>query len=115
VAENNLRRYIAEHRDVTIKKIKSRRFESHNNRDAVGWYDDRAVYIPVDRIADAAGGVLSERAIGRMLQRRELLAWQKKDRSTVGYVPKIGYVRSYALKLTEFSPTADLGSDHNVE
>jgi hypothetical protein len=115
MAENNLRRYIAEHRDVTIKRIKPGRFESQNNRDAVGWYDDHAVYMPVDRIADAAGGVLSERAIGQMLQRRDLLAEQKKGRLTVRYVPKIGYVPSYALKLTEFSPTANFGSDDDVE
>jgi hypothetical protein len=115
VALNNLRRYIAEHRDVTIKKTRLGPFESRNNRDAVGWYDDRAVYIPVDRIADAAGGALSERAIGRMLERRKLLAGHGEDRLTVRYVPKIGHVECYALKLAEFSPTANVGSDDEIE
>jgi hypothetical protein len=110
-----LRRYIAEHRDVTIKKTRLGPFESRNNRDAVGWYDDRAVYIPVDRIADAAGGALSERAIGRMLERRKLLAGHGEDRLTVRYVPKIGHVECYALKLAEFSPTANVGSDDEIE
>jgi hypothetical protein len=115
VAENNLRRYVAEHRGITIKKTNPGPYDAHNNRDAIGWYDDRAVYIPVERIADAVGGVLSERAIGQMLQRRELLAGHNKDRLTVRYVPKIGYVPSYALKLTEFSLTANFGSDDDVE
>ena len=81
------------------------------NRDAIGWYVDKAVYIPVDRIADASCGVLSERAIGRMLAERELLARHKKNRLTVDYVPKIGFVPSYALKLAEFSPSTAFESD----
>jgi hypothetical protein len=105
-AEANLRRHVAEHRDITIKKTDPSRFDPHNNRDAIGWFDDTAVYIPVDRIADAAGGMLSERAIGRMLADRNLLARTGKKRLTVNYVPKVGYVSSYALKLTEFGPTA---------
>jgi hypothetical protein len=110
-AEANLRRHVAEHRDITIKKTEPNRQDPHNNRDAVGWYDDNAVYIPVDRIAEAAGGVLSERAIGRMLKDRDLLARHKGDRLTVKYVPKIGYVPSYALKLSQFGPTAAFESD----
>jgi hypothetical protein len=106
-----LRRHVAEHRDITIKKTEPGVFDAHNNRDAIGWYDDKAVYIPVDRIADAAGGVLSERAIGRMLAERQLLARHKKNRLTVDYVPKIGFVPSYALKLAEFSPSTAFESD----
>jgi Domain of unknown function (DUF927) len=104
-AEANLRRYVAERRDITIKKTEPSPSDPRNNRDAVGWYDDKAVYIPVDRIFDAAGAVLSERAIGRMLQVRGLLVRRGKDRLSVKYVPKIGYVPSYALKLSEFGPT----------
>jgi Domain of unknown function (DUF927) len=110
-AEANLRRHVAEHRDITIKKTELGVLDAHNNRDAIGWYDDKAVYIPVDRIADAAGGVLSERAIGRMLAERQLLARHKKNRLTVDYVPKIGFVPSYALKLAEFSPRTAFESD----
>jgi hypothetical protein len=110
-AENNLRRHVAEHRDITIKKTEPGISHPQNNRDAIGWYDDHAIYIPVERIVDAAGGVLSERAIGRMLERRGLLARHKKNRLTVDYVPKVGFVPSYALKLSEFSPTAAFESD----
>jgi hypothetical protein len=110
-AEANLRRHVAEHRDITIKKTEPGKTDPHNNRDAVGWYDTKAVYIPVDRIAEAAGGMLSERAIGRMLENRNLLADRKKDRLTVDYIPKVGYVPSYALKLSEFGPTAAFESD----
>ena len=55
--------------------------------------------------------MLSERAIGRMLAERQLLAHHKKGRLIVEYVPKIGYVPSYALKLSEFSPTAAFDRD----
>jgi hypothetical protein len=110
-AEKNLRQHIAEHRDITIKKTEPGARDPHNNRDAIGWYDRSAVYIPVARIVDAAGGGLSERAIGTMLHRRGLLARHKRGRLTVDYVPKIGYVPCYALKVGDFSPTAAAGSD----
>jgi hypothetical protein len=108
-AEANLRRHVAEHRDITLKKTEPEKDDAHNNRDAIGWYDGSAIYIPVDRIVEAAGGMLSERAVGRMLSRRKLIARHRKGRLTVNYVPKIGYVPCYALKLSEFNPrkTAD--------
>jgi hypothetical protein len=43
-AENNLRRHVAEHRDITIKKTELSD-NVRNNRDAIGWYDSKAVYI----------------------------------------------------------------------
>ena len=110
-AEANLRRYVAERRDITIKKTEFSYDDRRNNRDAGGWYDETAVYIPVDRIAEAAGYVLGERAIGAMLKARGLLAKTGKDRLSVKYVPKVTHVSSYALKLSEFVPTAAASSE----
>jgi hypothetical protein len=95
----NLRRWVAEHWDTAIKKIGS---ASHNSRDAAGWYDEQAVYIPVARISEASGAVLSERAIGRQLKQKGCLAHTDKDRSTVRYIPGIGVINAYALKRSEF-------------
>jgi hypothetical protein len=110
-AEAHLRRWIAERRTITIKNLDPARDDPVNNRDAVGWFDSKAVYLPVDRIAEACGGGLSENAIGRMLAARNLLAKHKTGRWTVEYVPKIGYVPCYALKFSEFGEAPAFSSD----
>jgi hypothetical protein len=102
-AEDTLRRWVAERRGTTIKTVSG---SPHNNRDAVGWTDAKCLYLPADRIVEACGGGLSERAIGHMLKKRELLAKSRKDRATVNYVPRIGKVCCYALKLDELAPAA---------
>jgi hypothetical protein len=104
-AEETLRRWVAERRGITIKTISG---WPRNNRDAVAWTDGEtgALYLPGDRVVEACGGGLSERAIGRMLNERGLLARSRGDRLTVNYVPQIGHVRCYALKLDEFAPAA---------
>ncbi len=99
-ALSNLRRYIAERWDVTLKSVTS---ALGANREAVGWYDDTAVYIPKDRMGEATGGILKGSHVGAMLDRLGLLASRPEpDRFTVSWVPKIGRVRSYALRLSEF-------------
>ena len=40
-----------------------------NNREAVGWYDHDAVYLPTNRASEAAGGVLKEQRIAAVLDR----------------------------------------------
>ena len=109
LAEANLRRFVAERRTITIKNLDPQPDDPVNNRDAVGWFDSKAVYIPVGRIAEACGGVLSERAMGRMLDERNLLARHKKGRLIVEYVPRVGYVPSYALKFAEFGKAPEIG------
>jgi hypothetical protein len=113
-AEANLRRWVAERRTVTIKNLDPAPNDPVNNRDAVGWFDSKAIYIPVDRIAEACGGVLSEHAIGRMLNARKLLHRHKPKRLTIDYVPKIGYVASYALKFAEFGKAPEPLSDEEL-
>ena len=110
-AEANLRRWIAERRSITIKNLDPAPHDPVNNRDAVGWFDSKAVYIPVDRIAEACGSGLSEGAIGRMLAAKNLLAKHKKGRLIVEYVPKIGYVPCYAVKFSEFGKAPTFSSD----
>jgi hypothetical protein len=96
---DNLRRYIAEKWDVSIKSIT----DDAGTKEAVGWYDDTAVYIPKDRIREATGGVLKELHIGGMLDRSGLLASRPEpDRFTVNWVPKVGRVKAYALRRSEF-------------
>jgi hypothetical protein len=95
---SNLRRYVAERWDVTIKHV-----GGGGPREAVGWYDANAVYIPKDRIREATGGILKEAHIGAMLHRRGLLARKdERDRFTVRWVPSIGRILCYALRRSEF-------------
>jgi putative DNA primase/helicase len=96
-ALSNLRRYVAERWDVTIKSVGA----MNGNKEAVGWYDEYAVYVPKERIREATGDVLKETHIGAALDRAGLLAKREPDRFTVPYVPKVGRVTSYALRRSE--------------
>jgi hypothetical protein len=96
----NLRRWIAEHWDSALKKIGS---GFQNTRDAVGWYDDDAIYIPTDRMLEAVGGVLSVRPFVRKLDENGLLLRRTDDqRLAVRSVPKIGKVDVYCLDRKAF-------------
>jgi hypothetical protein len=98
-ALENLRRWIAEHWESALKKIEA---AYHNSRDAVGWYDEEAIYIPTGHIADATGGVLSRNAIVDVLKKRALLLRCGDDRPPVRHVPGIGRVDAYVLKRRAF-------------
>jgi hypothetical protein len=50
------RRWIAERWDVLIKSTKAT--SGVNNRETIAWYDETAIYIPKERIREAAGNVL---------------------------------------------------------
>ena len=59
-------------------------------------------------LVEACGGVLSERAISRLLVDRQLLIKGRRDRPTVSYVPKLKlYVKCFALRADEFAPGQD--------
>jgi len=92
----NLRRWIAERWDVAIKKVDE---PYRTTRDAVGWYDDEAIYIPVTRISEAIESVLSVPAFARLLDKHEML-WARTDdqRAAIRRVPSVGKVDVYALK-----------------
>jgi hypothetical protein len=100
LALTNLRRWIAQGWDVVIKKTD---LPYRSSRDALGWYDDKAIYIPTGRISEAIGGVLSERAVVRLLSRAGLLERRTDhERAAIRSVPHIGKVDVYALKRREF-------------
>jgi hypothetical protein len=97
----NLRRWTAERWNVTIKSVEEK--GGVNNRETIAWYDEIAIYVPKDRIREAAGNVLKESHIGAMLDRRGLLAQRtESDRFCVRWVPKVGKVTCYALRRSEF-------------
>ena len=99
----NLQRWTAERWDVTLRSVD--RGHGINNRDAVGWYDETAVYIPTDRIREAAGNALKQSQIGALLHNRGLLAKKETDRFYIKYVPLVGRVSAYALSRKEFGRT----------
>src|SRR5256885_14727283 len=71
---SNIQRWVAERWDVTVRSVNA---PHANNREAVGWYDETAVYIPTDRIREAAGNALKQTEIGALLHKRGLLAAKK--------------------------------------
>ncbi|GJD53817.1 hypothetical protein OPKNFCMD_6595 [Methylobacterium crusticola] len=102
-ATANLRTWIAERWGSSIHPTVADEDIRAPNRDAVGWYDEEAVYIPAHRIVEAAGGALKEIEIGRALDRQGLIAKTKGERHLfVNFVPKIGKVKAYALSRSGF-------------
>lgn len=96
-----VRGWVAERWDVTIKSVDGDR--GINNREAVAWYDDTAIYIPKGRLREAAGGTLRESQVASIIARRGLLEKRPEpDRLYVRSVPKVGKVQAYALSRAEF-------------
>jgi hypothetical protein len=110
-AVGNLRHWIAERWGTSIREVET----TTGVRDAVAWYDADTVYLPVKRIREAAGGVLKEQHIVRMLSERGLLA-RRHDAKRIALrtVPHVGKVDVYALRRDEFGrhKTSEVGSSH---
>jgi hypothetical protein len=69
----------------------------------VGWYDHDAVYLPTNRAAKAAGGVLKEQRIAAVLDKGGHLSRRGgPKRIAIRWVPRIGHVDCYALRRSEF-------------
>jgi Domain of unknown function (DUF927)/Toprim domain len=102
----SLRAWIAERWDVTIKSVDTGADgydRKLNNREAVAWYDDAAIYMPVQRLREASGETLKAQQVVKALVDRRLLADRHSGkRAAVRWVPKIGRVDAYALKRSEF-------------
>jgi hypothetical protein len=96
-ALENLRRWIAERWDVGIKPTNGFYVDARdadedattyrpqvptyrNSRDALGWYDDKAIYIPTARLTEAIGAVLSRNAFVEVLEHHKLLQRRGPDR-----------------------------------
>lgn len=76
-------------------------------RDAVGWYDEDAVYLLPEHLAAAAGGSLKETEIVSVLKDGGHLCKFKSDKHNyVEYVPRRGKVRAYALSRDSFGSTS---------
>ncbi len=67
-AVTNLRTWIAERWGSSIRPTNSTDGD-RVSRDAVGWYDGDAVYLPTARLREAAGGALKETEIAKALDR----------------------------------------------
>lgn len=102
----NIRAWIAERWDVTIKSVDTGAdgFDRKlNNREAVAWYDQTAIYLPVQRIREASGETLKAQQIVKALTDRDLLAKRHNSkRASVRHVPEVGRIDAYALKRQEF-------------
>lgn len=102
----NIRAWIAERWDVTIKSVDTGTdgFDRKlNNREAVAWYDQTAIYLPVQRIREASGETLKAQQIVKALTDRDLLAKRHNSkRASVRHVPEVGRIDAYALKRQEF-------------
>ncbi|KQT56093.1 hypothetical protein ASG52_24550 [Methylobacterium sp. Leaf456] len=105
-ATTNLRAWIAERWGSSIHPTMPDDGARPPNRDALGWYDETAVYLPAQRIVEAAGGALKEIEIGRALDAQGFIAKTKDaDCYFVSFVPKIGKIKAYALSRSAFGRT----------
>ena len=105
-AIGNIREYTLRRWGVTIKPLA---FEgSTNTREADGWFDDDVIYLTPQAIREATGHVVKERQIGVLLESRDMLAKRDGDHYTIRHIPKLGKVRAYALKRSEFGRTDTL-------
>ncbi len=104
-----LRAWIAERWDVTIKSVDigAESFDRKlNNREALAWYDETAIYIPTQRLREAAGETLKTQHIVRALEDRDMLAHRHDaKRAAVRWVPRIGKIDCYALRRNAFGRT----------
>lgn len=100
-SRNALRLWIMSRWNVTIKNVTGEGGSSV--REAEGWYDGDAVYIPKDRLKEAGGGASKETAVAEMLERTGGL-YKRKDtkRRYVEYIPGKGPVKAYALSRQQF-------------
>jgi Domain of unknown function (DUF927) len=96
-----IRVWVAARWNVTLKCVNAR---TTNNREAVAWYDDSAIYIPKDTLREAAGNSLQESQVASILERHGLLVKHtEKDRLYVRYIPNVGRIKAYALSRVKFS------------
>ncbi|MGE3493045.1 MAG: hypothetical protein AB7N29_23815, partial [Vicinamibacterales bacterium] len=111
----SLRAWIAERWDVTIKSVDigAEGFDRKlNNREAVAWYDEAAIYVPTQRLREAVGETVKTQHVVKALTDRNLLARRHDEkRAAVRWVPNIGQVQCYALRRDAFGRT---GRQHGL-
>lgn len=96
-----IREWIAERWNTSVQWLDA---EARPSRDAVGWWDDSAVYLTPTRLIEAAGGAMKEEALAKLLNDRDLIAKRKSAKHNyVAYVPKVGPLnKAYALSRSHF-------------
>jgi hypothetical protein len=105
-----LRTYVHERWNVTIKSTKAE--TGINNRETIGWYDEKTVYLPTARLREACNAALKEQHLAQALWDRGFLSQRRDERRiAVKYVPQIGHVQSYALKREHFGREAKEETD----
>jgi hypothetical protein len=92
--------FIAQRWDVSIRAIDASR---PANREAEGWYDDDAIYIPAGLLSPAAGNILKQKPLAKILKEKGLLARTEGDHSTVRVRSGKRFLRIYALAREAFS------------
>ncbi len=99
-AIGNIRQWVAERWRTSIQAVDA---EERPTRDAVGWWDEEAVYLPADRLVEAAGGGLKEAVIAKALKAAGMLAKTKDaEHLSISFVPKVGWLKAYALSRRHF-------------
>ena len=94
----NLQRWIAERWGSSIHSLVSSDYDKATSKDAVGWFDDEAVYLSDQRLVEAAGVSLKETEIARALNSRGLLTKRKDaEHLSISFVPRAGRMKAYAL------------------
>jgi hypothetical protein len=112
-AITNIRQWVAERWDVTIKSVDAA--YPVGSREAVAWYDETAIYIPTNRIREASGNALKHSQIGAVLDKHDLLAARPEpDRFHVRWVPHIGKVSAYAVSRREFGRSQHVTEPDNL-
>ena len=99
-AIGNIRTWIAERWRTSLHNVHA---EEKPTKDAVGWWDDTAIYLTPDRLKEAAGGTLKEELIAGVLNDAGMLAKTKGGRHLcVSWVPSFGSMKAYALSRNHF-------------
>ena len=107
----NLQRWIAERWGSSIHSLVSSDYDKATSKDAVGWFDDEAVYLSDQRLVEAAGVSLKETEIARALNSRGLLTKRKDaEHLSISFVPRAGRMKAYALSRDQFGRGSDTKS-----
>ena len=111
-AIGNIRTWVAERWRTSLHGIHA---EEKPSRDAMGWWDDNAVYLTPERLKEAAGGTLKEELIASALNDAGMIHKTKGGRHLyVSWVPSCGRMKAYALSRDHFGRGQDEGSIRTV-
>lgn len=79
----------------TLKRLDL--YDCPTAREAEAWYDDTTIYIPAKLMANICKEMFKLQLIGSTLANSDLLIRRDNGRATIGYVPGVGNMKSYAI------------------